>query len=179
MMWMRFRCFRIPFLYMFCFPYCWTTSWGRALVPVSAISLTLKSLASKRRRSAGTTSPVPKTTCRRLLHLLHCLTVSHDASRVFGAMTRRGAISPATTVGTATWTSLPSRSTSGDSWIHNFAVTVHSWRESKDKTSLHLELQSLWPTLTSCDLHAKLSKQYGIKRYCQAHRCLLGSSWTT
>mmetsp|Transcript_5337 Transcript_5337/g.12637 ORF Transcript_5337/g.12637 Transcript_5337/m.12637 type:complete len:248 (+) Transcript_5337:2101-2844(+) len=50
--------------------------------PVKAISLTLKSLASKRRRSAGTTSPTPRTT-----------------------------MSPATTVGTAIWTSLPSRST--------------------------------------------------------------------
>ena len=35
--------------------------------PVSAISLTLKSFASKSRRSAGTTSPVPRTTC-----LLQC-----------------------------------------------------------------------------------------------------------
>ena len=35
--------------------------------PVSAISLTLKSFASKSRRSAGTTSPVPRTTC-----LLRC-----------------------------------------------------------------------------------------------------------
>ena len=34
------------------------------VVPVSAISLTLKSFASNRRRSAGTTSPVPKTTYR-------------------------------------------------------------------------------------------------------------------
>mmetsp|Transcript_45103 Transcript_45103/g.100902 ORF Transcript_45103/g.100902 Transcript_45103/m.100902 type:complete len:250 (-) Transcript_45103:560-1309(-) len=50
--------------------------------PVRAISLTLKSLASKRRRSAGTTSPVPNTT-----------------------------MSPQTTLGTGTWTSLPSRST--------------------------------------------------------------------
>ena len=37
--------------------------------PVSAISLTLKSFASKRRRSAGTTSPVPRTTCKRAVSL--------------------------------------------------------------------------------------------------------------
>ena len=38
------------------------TVWQPRIAPVRAISLTLKSLASKRRKSAGTTSPVPKTT---------------------------------------------------------------------------------------------------------------------
>ena len=38
------------------------TVWQPRIAPVRAISLTLKSLASNNRKSAGTTSPVPKTT---------------------------------------------------------------------------------------------------------------------
>ena len=38
------------------------TVWQARIAPVRAISLTLKSLASNKRKSAGTTSPVPKTT---------------------------------------------------------------------------------------------------------------------
>lgn len=56
------------------------TVWQARIAPVRAISLTLKSLASNKRKSAGTTSPVPKTTLVVSQHSTAYFTQADDST---------------------------------------------------------------------------------------------------